>query len=145
MTTDVVAEFQRPIYETLVNFADALLDRVAATKNVSVEDVRRDLVDPLRRRIHDSPPLPTAAAPPPLPTVVADSPMDDDLEAELRAELAKYGDENTPPASAAVSPVKSAAATPAAVAVAVAVAAAAAAAELLLSPVKPHTTKRMRC
>ena len=140
----MVAEFQRPIYETLVNFADALLDRVAAAKNVSVEDVRRDLVDPLRRRIHDSPPLPTAAAPPPLPTVVADSPMDDDLEAELRAELAKYGDENTPPASAAASPVKSAAATPAAAAVAVAVAAAAAAAELLLSPVKPHTAKRMR-
>ena len=45
---DLVARFQLPIFELLVDFADELLDAVAEARGVPVESVRVSHVEPLR-------------------------------------------------------------------------------------------------
>jgi len=45
---DVVARLQMPILEGILGTYDALLDLLRDRKGIDVEDVRRELVDPLR-------------------------------------------------------------------------------------------------
>jgi hypothetical protein len=45
---DLVARFQLPIFELLVDFADELLDAVAEARGMPVESVRASHVEPLR-------------------------------------------------------------------------------------------------
>lgn len=48
---DVVAKFKRPIMQLMLEFGDELLDGVQARANISVEDARRELLDPLRQHL----------------------------------------------------------------------------------------------
>lgn len=48
---DVVAKFKRPIMQLMLEFGDELLDGVQARADISVEDARRELLDPLRQHL----------------------------------------------------------------------------------------------
>lgn len=73
---DLVKRFQLPIFELLVDFADELLDAVAAARGVPVEEVRASHVEPLRGYLRaaaaaeDSPASPENDGPAPLEPVL---------------------------------------------------------------------------
>ena len=46
---DVIARFQRPMTELLLDFGDEILDAVRDHARVDVEDVRDKMLGPLRR------------------------------------------------------------------------------------------------
>lgn len=48
---DIVAKYKRPIMELMLAFGDELLDGVHALTSVNVEDVRRELLGPLRHHL----------------------------------------------------------------------------------------------
>lgn len=50
--SDVVARFQLPMAQLLLDFGDEVLDAVKHHKGVDVEDVRTKLLDPLRAYTH---------------------------------------------------------------------------------------------
>ncbi len=52
---DLVKKYQLPIFELLVDFADEILDAVAAARGIPVEDVRGTHVEPLRAWLRDRP------------------------------------------------------------------------------------------
>ena len=45
---DLVERYRAPILGVLIRFGDELLDEVRDRKGVNVEDVRREVLDPLR-------------------------------------------------------------------------------------------------
>lgn len=48
LPTDVVHRYQAPILGLMVDFADEVLDIVAASKKIDVDDVRESMLGPLR-------------------------------------------------------------------------------------------------
>jgi hypothetical protein len=52
----VVAKFQRPLLELLLEFGDAVLDGVRDAKGVNVDDVRHKMLGPLRGHVARMPP-----------------------------------------------------------------------------------------
>lgn len=53
MGGDVVKKFLCPSLESYIRFGDELLDIVAALKGVEVEDVRREILGPLRKKYQE--------------------------------------------------------------------------------------------
>lgn len=47
----MVAHFQKPIAELLLDFGDELLDCIRDAKRIDVDDVRAAMLDPLRRQV----------------------------------------------------------------------------------------------
>jgi hypothetical protein len=50
--------YSRQLCRLMIKFGDEVLDAVAETTGVNVDDVRRQMLGPLRRQAHAHPPAP---------------------------------------------------------------------------------------